>query len=161
MPAKLTMMYGSAREDSVSLPESAIASISGRIGVNNANSKETATPDTSDALNTPPASSILRFPRSTAASAAPPMASIMPGICSSSSTGMDISIAAIASGPKRLPTIMPSTTLPSCMATVISTPGKIYWWIFLFIRNAFLSILPSINANPRHCFPPPCRFVKH
>ena len=79
-----------------------------------------------DALNTPPASSVLRFPRSTAAPAEPPMASIMAGICKSRSAGMEISMAAMASGPRRFPTIMPSTTFPSCMATVISTPGRIY-----------------------------------
>ncbi len=77
-------------------------------------------------MKIPPAFSVSRLPSSTAASAAPPIASIIAGICKSSRTGIDSSIAAIASGPSRLPTIMPSTTFPSCIATVISTPGRIY-----------------------------------
>ena len=126
IPAKFTAIYGFAKAASVSFPASAVDRIPGKNGVIKAKASDRASPATKDAVNTPSASFASLFPRSTAASAAPPRASVIAGIWRTKSTGMEISIAAIASGPKIFPTIMPSTTFPSCIATVIKIPGKIY-----------------------------------
>ena len=80
IPPKFTAIYGFANAASVPLPDNAIARTPGKNGVNNAKMKDSINPVQMDALNTPSASLVLRFPSSTAASAAPPIASIIAGI---------------------------------------------------------------------------------